>query len=510
MRAFNQPSNHNPESNLKFALAANSGRSGAASHAAVSASARPPAGALDKRGATLTPAASERALEQVSVSRWRIKHKVANLLRDVPEGASVPGVCKCGTAGHEVDQVDLTLRAGRPGVAGVYYCDSPWVCPTCAPRRAAQRADKVNQVFDATEARGGFVVFITLTVQHRKQDALADLKALVSSACRKARQGKGWKLAVDRFGIAGVIVGPEVTWSPKHGWHFHLHVGVPMILDPETRKGFFADVEESKGLEALMEHAEAGGEWLINRYQSYIQRAGARADRKRKADRKAQDVQVCWRREDLARYLAKGTAAWEISSAGATKESKNRDGLTPWDLAVRAGQGDEKAAMLFREYAAVMPGTRSCVVSPALAAKLDLKPSDDEDAPGVEVVEDEAEVVGSMEPPRWHRLLRNGFAADVLKAVADRKPWPEIDVLISRLLHEERRKEQPKPCPPISVHAPAAWEIARQAAARAHVFRGRQGQALQVVLEEHRTMAMSKGLTFAPPPLREVWSHLAQ
>lgn len=438
--------------------------------------------ALDKRGATLTPAASEEVKEQVSITRWRLKHKVANLLRDVPEGTSVPGVCKCGTAGHEVVQIDLTLRGGRPGVAGVYYCDSPWLCPTCAPRRAAQRAEKVGEVFDATEVCGGSVVFVTLTVRHGKSDALDDLKALVSDACRKARQGKGWKLAVERYGIAGVLVGPEATWSARHGWHFHLHLAVPML--------------------GSVDRAEQGGEWLIERYRSYIERAGGRADRQ------AQDVQVCWRREDLAAYLAKGSAAWEVASAGATKEGKK--GLTPWDLAARAGQGDERAAGLFREYASVMPGTRSCVVSPALAAKLGLKPSDDEDAPGVEVIEDEVEIVGSMEPPRWHRVLRHGFAADVLKAVADRKPWPEIDVLIGMLLHEERRKEQPTSRPPISVHAPAAWEIARQAAARAHVFRGRQGQALQVVLDEHRTMAVSKGLTFVPPPLREVWSHLAQ
>lgn len=447
---------------------------------------------LDKRGATLTPAVSEEVKEQVSVTRWRLKHKVANLLRDVPEGASVPGVCKCGAAGHQVEQVNLTLRGGRPGVSGVFYCDSPWLCPTCAPRRAAQRAEKVGEVFDATEARGGSVVFVTLTVHHGRRDALADLKVLVSDACRKARQGKGWRLAVERYGIAGVLVGPEVTWSASHGWHFHLHLAVPM-LGPVDR-------------------AEEGGEWIIERYRSYIQKAGGRALRK------GQDVQVCWRREDLADYLAKGSAAWEVASAGATKEGKK--GLTPWDLAAKAGRGDARAAGLFREYAAAMPGTRSCVVSKALADKLGLKPSDDEDAPGVEEAEEDAEVIGRMEPPRWHRVLRRGHAADVLTAVAQRRPWAEIDALVGRLLHEDQsdavwRREFGED-PPLRIaptpkeYAPALSELVLQTIMKAECqFRGRRGPALQVVLEEHRAIAAAKGLPFFQPPFSEVWQALA-
>lgn len=466
---------------------------------------------LDKRGATLTPAASEEVKEQVSVTRWRLKHKVANLLRDVPEGESVPGVCKCGAAGHQVEQVSLILRGGRPGVSGVFYCDSPWLCPTCAPRRAGQRAEKVGEVFDATERKGGLVAFVTLTVHHGRNDSLADLKVLVSDACRKARQGKGWRLAVERYGIAGVLVGPEVTWSARHGWHFHLHLALPMILAGEVRENLLAGLDEEEGLKALIKRAEEGGEWLVDRYRSYIHKAGGRTSNK------AQDVQVCWRREDLADYLAKGSAAWEVASAGATKEGKK--GLTPWDLAAKAGRGDARAAGLFREYGAAMPGTRSCVVSKALADKLGLKPSDDEDAPGVEEVEEDAEVVGTMEPPRWHKVLRRGHAADILRAVAQRRPWAEIDALVGRLLHEDQSEaawrcefgEDPplRIAPPPKEYAPVLSELVLQTVMKAECqFRGRRGPALQVVLEEHRAIAAAKGLPFVQPPLSEVWQAL--
>lgn len=459
---------------LRGAPAAVSGRSEGQSRPSVGASARPQAAQLDNVDAALTPPKKVEAVEPSSISRWRLKHTVANILRD--DGAEkTPGVCKCGTAGHQVEEIALTLRNGRPGVSGVFFCDSPWLCPTCAPRRAAQRAEKVEEVFNAVEAKGGRIVFLTLTVQHGQRDGLATLKKLVMDACRKARQGKPWALAVERYSIAGTLVGPEVTWSRKHGWHFHLHLAVPMLVGDEAT-------------------AEAGGEWLLERYRAYIQRAGGRAERQ------AQDVTVVWRREDLADYLSKGSAAWEVSNAGATK--KGRKGLTPWDLAALAGKGDHQAAGLFREYAATMPGTRSCVITKALADKLGIASHEDEDAPGVEQAEDEAEVVGTMIPPRWHRVLRRGYAADVLKAVGDGWKWEAIDAMVRRVLREDDD-------PPLTVrrppeHAPTADVIAREVLSEAHRFRGRKGQALQVVIDRHRRQAKDSGRVFVGPDLRQV------
>lgn len=421
----------------------------------------------------------ETAKEAVQVSRWRLKHNVSNLLRT--EGKS-PSVCKCGTAGYKSEAVSLVRRerGGRmePGVRGVFFCDSPWLCPTCAPRRAAERAQRVEEVFDAAEELGGQVVFITLTVQHRAGQGLADLKKLVSEACRKARQGKPWELAVKRHGILGTVVSPEVTWSARNGWHYHIHMGVVMRETDEAA-------------------AEQAGEWIIERYRSYIKKAGGRSLRK------GQDVQVVWRREDVAGYLAKGSAAWEVASAGATK--KGRKGLSPWDLAARASQGDSRAAARFREYAAVMPGTRSCVITKTLADKLGLKPHDDADAPGIEEVDREETVVGTLEPRRWHRVLRRGHAADVLRAVAAGDDWASIDADIRRLLREDEVPRPPRP----REHAPPAAYVAAKAAAEAYIYRGRKGQALQVVLERERAYAREKGHLFVPPDLHHVMALLA-
>nr|WP_012477875.1 protein rep [Brucella anthropi]ABI98038.1 rep protein [Brucella anthropi] len=446
-------------------------------------SARPKAAQLDNLDATLTPEPKE----AVVVTRWRLKHTVSNLLRSDDLDAAVPGVCKCGTAGHEVSAVSLTRKDGKAGVSGVFFCDSPWLCPTCAPRRAAQRAEKVTEVFKAAEAKGGRIVFVTLTVKHGKKDSLADLKSLVMTACRKARQGKPWALAVERFKIAGTLVGPEVTWSEKHGWHFHLHVALVVFTDIDFKAARAAGAAElDKAMRMADAHAAEAGEWLMERYRSYISAAGGRTSRQ------AQDVTVVWTEADLAEYLAKGSAAWEVSNAGATKQGK--EGLTPWDLAARAEGGDAMFAGLFREYAEVMPGTRSCVITKSLADKLGIQPEDDSDNPGVKMLEDEAEVVGTLEPYRWHKVLRRGHAPDVLRVVGAGWDWPAIDDLIAEMLKEKEAGQ--------NVMSVSARELVLRAKTIRDAKGCKSGAALQQALAQFRKEASAKGKAFGEPCLK--------
>lgn len=453
---------------------------------------------LDKRPATLTPTPRSKVkepVEQVQISRWRLKHTVSNILRSVDE-EKTPGVCKCGTAGYNSEAVSLIRNGNKAGVRGVFFCDSPWLCPTCAPRRAAQRAEKVTEVFNAVEKKRGRIVFVTLTVKHGKRDSLTDLKTLVLTACRKARQGKPWALAIERYDIAGSLVGPEVTWSEKYGWHFHLHVALVVMKDSEAV-------------------AQEAGEWLMNRYRNYIHQAGG------KTSRQAQDVTVIWRKEDISSYLAKGSAAWEVSNAGATKES-GATSLTPWDLAVLAGRGDAQSAKLFQEYAVAMPGTRSCVITKSLASKLSVEASSDEDKPGVDETnssvddevessdpKDEVEVVGVMDPSRWHRVLRNGYAADVLKVVSDGWNWPDIDKLIAKMLGEDHFVDEFKRSIKPKVHALSVLEFVSMVRYETYKGRASKGQALQIVITNEREYASRKGLMYIQPNLKSVMELLA-
>lgn len=337
------------------------------------------------------------------VSRWRLKHKVAGLIRAaLRPGEAQPGVCKCGSASHDVARIRIVRRGGKAGVRGTLACGSPWLCPTCAPRRAAQRVQRLEAVFDAAEKRGWSLVFCTLTASHGPRDALEDLKALVAGSSRKARQGRAWVDLAVEHGVEGVINGPEVTWSRRHGWHYHQHLAVLVSTsDPVA--------------------AEAAGHALLARYLAAVRKSGG------KALPAGQDVQVVWRREDVQAYLAKGSAAWEVAAAGVGKDARGQS-LTPWDLAAAGSEGDQLAAARFLEYAKSMPGTRSCVVTAAIAAKLGIATADDADGELQEEVADEE--IGAIERETWHLLLRRGRVPDVLAAVDRGMPWCEVEGFI--------------------------------------------------------------------------------
>ena len=63
-----------------------------------------------------------------------------------------------------------------------------------------------------------------------------------------------------------------------------------------------------------------------------------------------------------------------------------------------------------------MPGTRSCVVSAALARALDLDPADDRQE-GEQVLHEPEEIVGRVEAQTWRRWLRHGLGSTFLARV---------------------------------------------------------------------------------------------
>lgn len=424
---------------------------GGASVRAPGGSAAPRRGALDNRGATLTPPLSSEGDGFLSTTskRFELRHGIGRMLRD-PETGKGPAVCGCGRSGHEVEAVTITRRdSGAIGVGGVFRCDSAWLCPSCAPRQTLDRQSRVKDAVSALYAQDGTAVMVTLTVQHRAGDRLADLKRIVQTAGRKARQGAPWARMQKRAGVIGVLVAPEVTHG-RHGWHFHLHLLVLCLAQSNST-------------------AAEAGEFLIQRYMKYVEAEGATAKRL------GQDVQVATSPENAADYVAKGLA-WELAGRSG-KVSRSAKGRAPFEIAASAMTGQPRDYALWREYAETMAGTRSCVVTAAMAEQLGIELADDsaQDEGEQELAADGVEV-GILSPGTWNGLMRLGQAAALIRKVEADQPWPEVAAWARRTANPP----EPAPPPPPPVR-PSERDIRDAAAVQRGSTAARLGRAVDAL-----------------------------
>ncbi|MBZ9788531.1 hypothetical protein K9B32_00030 [Rhizobium sp. 3T7] len=416
-----------------------------------------------------------------SVSRYALLSKIQKLCRPKDRDERGPSVCGCGRPGEGATHVNIHLRYGeqtgevRAGVSGVYRCKSAWLCPTCAPAKALERAEKVQEAAEATFRRGGTSALVVLTASHSKDQSLKHVKNLVHTASSKARKTRAWCKAVEKFAILGVICGQEVTYSLENGWHYHQHLSVlvdgptheekalvtpptdpvssdrigPLSYDEllfpflsavpaaEISSRFIGPVRpgtpylrlvrraigKASGdrigpptkkqvfIELARIRAQAAGDFLAEAYKEKIRGAGGKV-----SDQHGCKVRVAHDAEDASNYTAKGSMAWEVSGA-CKDETKAETSLTPWDIARAASDGDKFMYARWKEYEKVMPKTRSCVRSAALCEKLGIEPDVEEDEDGEQVFHENDDVVGRVEAPVWSRWMSQGLASTFLARV---------------------------------------------------------------------------------------------
>lgn len=416
-----------------------------------------------------------------SVSRYALLSKIQRLCRPKDREERGPSVCGCGRPGEGATHVNIHLRYGeqtgeiRSGVSGIYRCKSAWLCPTCAPAKALERAEKVQEAAEATFRRGGMSALVVLTASHSKDQSLKHVKNLVHTASSKARKTRAWCKAVEKFAILGVICGQEVTLSLENGWHYHQHLSVlvdgptheekalvtpsaspvcPDRIGPVTFEEWFlpflaavpaAEVSsrfigpvrygtpylrlirraigKASGdrigpptkkqvfTELARIRAQSAGDFLAEAYKEKIRGAGGKV-----SDKHGCKVRVAHDAEDASNYTAKGSMAWEVSG-GHKDETKAETSLTPWDIARAASDCDEFMFARWKEYETVMPGTVSCRRSKELCKKLGIEPDAPDNEDGEQVFHENDDVVGRVEAPVWSRWMSQGLASTFLARV---------------------------------------------------------------------------------------------
>lgn len=351
-------------------------------------------------------------VEPSTADTWRLHRSIQVMCRPPDDGTGKrergPAVCGCGYASVAEDFVSLHVRSigsrTKAFVTGTFRCDSPWLCPVCSKRAAAKRQTRVQQVVDATLKRGGLFAHVVLTVRHSRDQALADLKQAVAESSRAARMGRAWKALQTQMQALGVLSAPEVTYSRRHGWHYHVHLGIPVLTnDPER--------------------AREGCNELVSRYLSELEKRGY------SGTWAGQKVTIAEYASEAAAYIGKGLT-WELTGGGATKlKTRTAGSLMPFEIAKLAADGDENMRALWLEYADVMPGTRSCVVTPAIAKALNIQVDEDCAEPDGEGTENvDADKVGELGTIIWNNLLRHGVVPKLFDTIESgpKSDWPKI------------------------------------------------------------------------------------
>lgn len=250
----------------------------------------------------------------------------------------------------------LTLPAGDHAAVRCSDSKAHWArlhsckrraCPVCGPRMAMDDAAEIRRAVEVWRSVGGKIVFGTFTVRHGKSDPLVLLNKHLQAGWRRVTSGARWHEGMRAEGIRGWLRVQEEKWSPRNGFHPHLHYLA--FLDPAP----WATVD---GALRLLDEAYV-------RFAAGVIAAGGRVP-----DRAAQDTREVSDDDSAAAVLgsymtkqAEGRA--ESSAASIAAELTNRDGktasragcsLTPGDILTLAMADAPGFREVWAEYEASM------------------------------------------------------------------------------------------------------------------------------------------------------------
>jgi hypothetical protein len=286
---------------------------------------------------------------------------------------------------------------GHAHYGGLETCRRVWLCPVCATRISARRAQELHKQIESWMSKGGAVWFLTLTFPHDYADALSVSAALAAKAFRATRQGRASKEMSRRFGIAGFVRALEVTIG-QNGWHPHLHA----LVFLKRPRG----VRARRALQAA----------LFERFAGFVERAGFR-----RPDPRNCPLEVV-ENAKVGEYVAKASGTAREMTAGHLKGGRG-ESRTPMQLLVDAINGDVEARERWIEYERGMHGRRQLTYTLGLRDVL----GREDDAPVVTEESGDEEVLAllameavAIEPSLWRSISDvEGLDRDLLAAFAD-------------------------------------------------------------------------------------------
>lgn len=280
-------------------------------------------------------------------------------------------------------------------VSGISRCASAWSCPVCAPVIRERRAREIDDALVQHLENGGSAFLLTLTLQHHAGDSLKSLISELAGNWRKLQRRKVWSQARAEYGLFGSVRSLEMTWSPEHGWHPHIHLLI------------FGDRSIDDGDLAVLQQD------LYEGWSDLLENSTGRYTSPRGVDlRPASNA-------GIGSYFTKlAGAGWSIGRELARGDRKK--GLTPFGiLQLALEDGDAEMLELWHEYEGATLGRSSVRWSRGLRDRFELEDSiTDEDLAADDSVEEGTPQV-AVDAEVWQRHAMGGNEWIVLEALED-------------------------------------------------------------------------------------------
>jgi hypothetical protein len=345
----------------------------------------------------------------IRIERYALQSVVRSLLY----GSRTVRCLRVRQGGRDSVNVFRSLEHGSASYGGLQTCGSVWACPVCAAKISERRRVELQQAIEAWKATGGAVVLLTLTHPHTKDDPLLDLLVAEQKALTRFFDTRSGKALMVNMGRVGHIRAWEVTHGRQreinNGWHPHFHI--LLFLDRERSRTELKTLE-CRAFEVWANACRLSGLDKPSREHGVTIENGSKA----------------------AAYASK----WGLENEMTKGHIKRAlAGETPFDLlrAVLEDKKDDQARSLFREYAHAFKGKRQLVWSRGLRDLFNLgDASSDEEL--ATTLENDAELLGSLDPDQWRAVLKHDFRAELLELA--RHGWEPVQRMLDGLMGNQR------------------------------------------------------------------------
>jgi hypothetical protein len=230
-------------------------------------------------------------------------------------------------------------------IGGVKRCRSVWICPYCGTEISEARRVELRESADIWRLpieEGGYfagrLAMATYTVRHSASTPVKSLVQALKAAYRQMKKSANYRRLCDRYGVAGSVTTMELKHSEENGWHPHFHELLYVY-------GWFDIVGFERELRRLWEVACAKFNLSMNHYGLHL------------TDCDQEIIEYITKyRQEPAWTESEELSKWHLKVGATGQRREFSKHYTPFQLLRFALEGDERAGVLFQEYAAAVYG----------------------------------------------------------------------------------------------------------------------------------------------------------